>query len=93
MDRNDLSDRHTIRVGKVLIIPVGYEPTETPPSGTVPTTTVGAALAGRTHKVKPGECLSIIAAQYNVSVRWLVEANSLADPSLIRVGQVLVIPE
>jgi len=93
MDRNDLSDRHTIRVGRVLIIPVGYGATATPPSGAVLTATAGVASPGRTHKVKPGENLSSIAAQYGVSLGSLVQANGLADPSLIRVGQVLVVPE
>jgi len=91
VNRNSLADRHTIRVGQVLVIPVEVEPSETPESGTI--SAEGTAPAGRTHKVKPGESLSVIAAEYGVSVRSLVEANDLADPSLIRVGKVLVIPE
>ena len=91
VNRNGLADRHTIRVGQILVIPLELGLSETPGSATV--TPVGTAPAGRTHKVKPGECLSVIAAEYGVSVRSLVEANDLADPSLIRVGRVLVIPE
>ncbi len=91
VNRNGLADRHTIRVGRVLVIPLELAPSKTPESGTI--TPVGTAPAGRTHKVKPGECLSVIAAEYGVSVRSLAEANNVADPSLVRAGKVLVIPE
>jgi len=91
VNRNGLADRHTIRVGQVLVIPLELAPSKTPESGTI--SPVGTAPAGRTHKVKPGECLSVIAAEYGVSVRSLAEANDLADPSLVRAGKVLVIPE
>lgn len=91
VNRNGLADRHTIRVGQVLVIPLELAPSKTPESGTI--SPVGTAPAGRTHKVKPGESLSVIAAEYGVSVRSLAEANNLADPSLVRAGKVLVIPE
>jgi LysM repeat protein len=74
-----------------LVIPLELAPSKTPESGTI--SPVGTAPAGRTHKVKPGESLSVIAAEYGVSVRSLAEANNLADPSLVRAGKVLVIPE
>jgi len=45
-----------------------------------------------TYTVQPGDSLSAIAASYGVSLDALVAANSIADPSLIRVGQVLIIP-
>lgn len=45
------------------------------------------------HVVQRGETLSAIARQYGVSVDALVTANGLADSSLIRVGQRLVIPD
>jgi LysM repeat protein len=44
------------------------------------------------HIVQSGETLGKIAKQYGVSVEALVAANNIADPSLIRVGQTLVIP-
>lgn len=44
------------------------------------------------HVVRPGESLSLLAKRYQVSVRALVEANSLVQPDHLRVGQRLVIP-
>jgi len=79
--RNGLADRHTIRAGQKLIIPVEYGPSATPSASTMQ------------HVVKAGESLSTIAAQYGVSVQSLININALTNPSLIRVGQVLVIPE
>lgn len=45
------------------------------------------------HTVKPGENLSLIARRYAVSVAAIVAANQIADANLIKVGQVLTIPE
>jgi murein DD-endopeptidase MepM/ murein hydrolase activator NlpD len=42
--------------------------------------------------VAPGETVYHIAHQYGVSTDRLMEANNLADPRDLRVGQVLVIP-
>ena len=44
------------------------------------------------HTVLPGEYLTQIAAQYNVSTDALAKANKLADPSKLAPGQVLCIP-
>lgn len=45
------------------------------------------------HTVAPGEALSIIAAEYAVSVETLVDLNGLDDPDLIYAGQVLDLPD
>ncbi len=45
-----------------------------------------------THVVQSGETLFRIAQQYNTTVEAIVAANDITDPSLIRVGQQLVIP-
>jgi competence protein ComEC len=42
--------------------------------------------------VQSGDTLSAIAARYGISTEALAEANSIADPNSISVGQVLVIP-
>ncbi|MFQ6000831.1 MAG: LysM peptidoglycan-binding domain-containing protein [Anaerolineae bacterium] len=47
----------------------------------------------RVHLVQPGEILIRIARRYNTSVWALARANNLANPSLIYVGQRLMIPE
>jgi len=49
-------------------------------------------LAPRVHVVQPGETLAAIAAQYDVSVQAIVDANDITDPDLIYAGQSLVIP-
>lgn len=46
-----------------------------------------------THIVKSGETLGLIAARYGTTVVKLAAVNSLVNPDLIRVGQVLTIPE
>lgn len=56
----------------------------------------GAAAAGRggyEHKVERGQTLSEIARGYNKSVESILKANKLSNPSSIRVGQVLFIPD
>ena len=47
----------------------------------------------KTHTVKKGETLSKIAVFYGTTVAELVSANGIKNPNLIRVGQVLNIPE
>ena len=44
------------------------------------------------YVVQPGDSLSGIAFQYDVSIEALVEANGIADTNVIRVGQKLIIP-
>lgn len=45
-----------------------------------------------TYTVKPGDWLSSIANQVNIPVNDLLSANSLNDPNLLYVGQVLQLP-
>lgn len=45
-----------------------------------------------TYIVQPGDSLGAIAAAYGVSLDSIVAVNGIADPSLINVGQVLIIP-
>jgi LysM repeat protein len=42
--------------------------------------------------VKAGDTLSAIADRYGTTVRVLVRLNDISDPSLLRVGQRLVLP-
>ncbi|MCS7163229.1 MAG: LysM peptidoglycan-binding domain-containing protein [Bacteroidia bacterium] len=39
------------------------------------------------HTVRPGECLSVIARRYRVSVGYLCRLNGLSPRSVLRVGQ------
>lgn len=59
---------------------------------TAPAALAAPAQDDGTHIVQPGETLSGIAQRYGISVQSLMQANSIANPSLIRSGQRLVIP-
>jgi LysM repeat protein len=68
-----------------------------PPTETVavetpvaPTETVPAET---TYTVVSGDTLGVIAQRFNTTVAALAEANGIADPDSIEVGQVLVIPQ
>jgi len=52
-----------------------------------------AARSGYEHKVEPGQTLSEIARGYNTTVSKIIKANNIKDPSTIRVGQILFIPD
>jgi LysM repeat protein len=83
---NNLLNPSSIYAGQQLVIPGGGTPATNPPppAGTTPAT--------GTHIVQPGETLGMISARYGVSVATLAQANRLSNPSLIYVGQQLVIP-
>jgi LysM repeat protein len=51
-----------------------------------------AASPKRTHKVRSGETLSMIAAKYGTTVTALVKLNKIKNPSLIHAGLVLRLP-
>jgi soluble lytic murein transglycosylase-like protein len=52
-----------------------------------------ALVAATTYIVRPGDTLSEIAVRHGTSVQALVLANGLHDPNVIRVGQLLHIPD
>ena len=84
---NHLADPSYLRVGQQLVIPQG----STPPAATSGPT-VAAARTPLVHVVRWGENLTGIAGRYGTSIAAIANANHLADPSYLRVGQQLVIP-
>jgi len=80
-DANGMGRRTLIRIGQELRIPASGRP---------------LALLGSDgptrHTVRRGQTLAGIARTYRVPLRSLQEANRIADPSRIQVGQVLQIP-
>ena len=54
--------------------------------------TVSAAAGGSTYTVVAGDTLGAIAARYGTTVATLAALNHLANPNLIYVGQVLLVP-
>ncbi len=94
LDSNDLRNRHFIRVGQVLRLPV-----EDPPgaiAGAAPVAApAGVAAAvppvdGR-YTVRPGDSLSSIAARFGASEGALARWNALADADLIQAGRSLIV--
>jgi LysM repeat protein len=57
-----------------------------------PATATPAPPATRQYTVKPGDTLSGIAARFGTTVKILAALNNIANPQLIRAGQVLLIP-
>ena len=62
------------------------------PTPDVPHFQTGAAGGPETYIVQPGDMLSAIAENYNVSVTALVQANNIRNPDALEVGQKLIIP-
>ena len=94
---NGLADPNVLYVGQVLQVPAPAAapapapaapsaPAPAAPSAPTTTTTTG------THTVQRGESLAIIAARYGTNYIVLAEMNGLADPNVLRVGQVLQVP-
>ena len=61
---------------------------QTPPDGTL---WASIKSESRTHKVRSGESLSLLAQRYNVKVSSIKAANNL-NGDMVRIGQVLTIP-
>lgn len=61
---------------------------QVPPDGTL---WASQKETNRTHKVRSGESLSLLAQRYNVKVSSIKEANNLTT-DVVRIGQVLTIP-
>ncbi len=59
---------------------------------TAPPTPAASPSGQVRYVVKSGDSLSSIATKFNTTVRKLKVANQIKDASLIRVGQVLIIP-
>lgn len=67
------------------------------PSGTVEPTPVATPVSpspstGRRYTVRSGDTLSGIAVRFGTTATAIAAANGIANPRLIRVGQVLIIP-
>lgn len=78
-------------------------PAETDGPASAPSSTPGSATpssgastqpatSGATYRVKSGDTLSAIAARFGTTTRVLTRLNGIADPSKLKVGQVLRLP-
>ena len=86
MQANGLRNANYVYVGQVLRIPTG--PVTPPPQPPRPQ----PSPAGFYYTVKSGDTLAIVAARYATTVWAIMQANGLANPNFIYVGQVLWIP-
>jgi LysM repeat protein len=81
---NGIANLNLIFVGEQLTIPGtgggSNNPPPPPPSG------------GGTYTVQRGDTLGLIAQRFGVSLADLINANNIANPNLIFVGQMLTIP-
>lgn len=79
---NGLANPSLIRIGARLTIPA--------PSASIPVPSTSTSTTH--HTVKAGDTLWDLAQQHGTTVDALVALNSLANPSLIRIGQRILVP-
>jgi murein DD-endopeptidase MepM/ murein hydrolase activator NlpD len=75
---NHLTNPNLIYVGQTLLVPVAGE--------------TAGPVTGQVHVVQLGDTMARIAARYGVSVWAVAQANGIANPSVIYVGQRLLVP-
>jgi LysM repeat protein len=82
---NGIANPSFIRSGQVLTLPVGAP-------AAAPAKPAAKPAPARTHRVAYGENLTGIARRHGTTIAAIVAANGIANPSFLRVGQVLTIP-
>jgi len=89
-DKQEIVDRLSAKIAQI----VKPSPGAGMGSGTATKQSKKAANdVGYEHEVKPGETISAIANAYGVTVKAIIENNEIKDPSKLRAGQKLFIPE
>jgi LysM repeat protein len=96
LQANSLTVTSVIHPGQTLVVPAGaVPPRSAPAAGTParPAAPVAPAVAGGgRYTVVAGDTLSGIARRHGVRIGALLAANSMTVTSLIRPGQILVVP-
>lgn len=103
LEANGLQEDSILSIGQELVIPRPTpiaEPQATPetPSATGPAATPAStgesplAPGEQIYIVESGDTLSDIAKKFNTSVNLLMSRNNITDPSLLSVGQDIIIP-
>jgi N-acetylmuramoyl-L-alanine amidase len=80
--------KHRQRLAESMFTAVKRYFKSVPPDGTL---WASQKDSTRTHRVKSGESLSLLAQRYNVKVSRIKQANNLNN-DVVRIGQVLTIP-
>ena len=84
---NGIANPNILKAGEVLRIPTAQTPAQTPTQ-----TPAQTPAQTQTYTVKSGDTMYRIALRFGVSINALASANGITDPSKIRAGQVLRIP-
>ncbi|MDF2180400.1 N-acetylmuramoyl-L-alanine amidase [Aliiglaciecola sp. CAU 1673] len=82
-------DKHRQSLANSIFVAVERYFKRVPPDGTL---FAQVKRDNRTHKVSSGESLSLLAQRYNVPVSRIKAVNNL-DSDIVRIGQVLMIPQ
>lgn len=85
------NDARAIQIRKAIWDQAGsvHIPTPTVPTKPIVSKPTPKPPAGHTYKVVSGDNLTVIAARYHTTVANLVAWNHIANPNLIKIGQVL----
>ncbi len=97
---NNLINANLIIVGQELVIPgatgtaapAPAAPAPAAPAAPASTGTAAPVTADAVHVVVPGDSMFRISVNYGVPVADIAAANNIVNPSLIYVGQELLIP-
>jgi LysM repeat protein len=90
---NGIANPNRIYAGQVLVVPDGSATEQQQAAAAPAAAAPAAASTGNTvHIVQRGEYLTSIGRQYGVSATAIAQANGLANPNLVFVGQRLIIP-
>lgn len=90
---SDLDGANLIFVGQTLTIPALQDlPMSAPASQPVPEVVPEPEERVTSYKVVAGDTLLRIAAKLGVTTADLILKNSIANPNLIRVGQIFIVP-
>jgi LysM repeat protein len=96
---NNLDEGHILELGQVLILPATSQELIAPRTDEITTDEItdeakeAPADDRPRYIVQPRDSLSHIAQEYGLSLAKIMEANQIANPDSIYVGQELVIPD
>lgn len=64
-----------------------------PSASAVPKFSTDYPQNGFVHKVEKGETVSSIAQKYKSKIKWIIDANQIADPTKVFIGKELFVPQ
>ena len=89
---NGLKDPSRIQAGQVLVLVAPETAPDPAPDAAATATAEPAASEARQYTVVAGDTMYGVARRFGVAVQALLAANSLTNPNLIQIGQVLTVP-